>query len=215
MLGPEVLAAYPRRLSTREDNPYTARSAISGSRRRRASTRSRRGQCSVGHQRHAQPGTPNNPSFQARAQGGELVRRRTSSAGSSGSCSRSSPTRLRSRRRRATSSRTSARSASRPSSRGTCTCGRRSRARAAHGRNFPRLAGFYRFWVSGYGETRGIPRSSQELGGARRPARRRCAETHGKHLIWMLACGGLGCFRRGRRLGQRLHRRRLLEAEES
>ena len=69
VLGPEVLAAYPRRLSSGRTNPYTAPQGYLNL--AKAGLKSfETQQCSGGINATLNPATPNDPSFQARAEGG-------------------------------------------------------------------------------------------------------------------------------------------------
>jgi virulence factor Mce-like protein len=69
ILGPEVLAAYPRRLTTSRTNPYVAPGGYNrvGTKQGLYSFETR--QCSSGANATLNPATPSNPSFQARAGG--------------------------------------------------------------------------------------------------------------------------------------------------
>jgi virulence factor Mce-like protein len=69
-LGPEVLAAYPRRLSSGRTNPYTAPLGYQRLATKKGLYSFETRQCSSGINATLDPNTPNDPSFQARAQGG-------------------------------------------------------------------------------------------------------------------------------------------------
>ena len=67
VLGPEALAAFPRRLTSGRTNPYTAPLGYENLANGLRSFETR--QCSGGLNTRLNPATPTNPSFQARADG--------------------------------------------------------------------------------------------------------------------------------------------------
>ncbi len=67
VLGPEVLAAYPRRLSTGRTNPYVAPGGYSRLATKKGLYSFETRQCSGGINATLNPGTPSNPTFQTRA----------------------------------------------------------------------------------------------------------------------------------------------------